>query len=232
MLRVTGSGIDGGVWKQVVWVLDAVALAGSVAGGGCSGSFSKLKIRVVSSGGGGGGCSTGHHPSCCMAIAIHGILSSCPSIDIVVALQQKEKNEKKKFNANKLLFMFCMLVDLLQNSYIIGLLNKTLSLFCEMRHITCEVKMSYCIQVKICAFVIRNNILSNATYIKLQFNLSIEFFKIRFNLILRYSIRLHLYRIEFFRQRIHTARCTVTLLFLGNTYSEKCYLGGRIVIDK
>lgn len=116
MLRVTGSGIDGGVWKQVVWVLDAVALTGSVAGGGCSGSFSKLKIRVVSCGGGGGGCSTGHHPSCCMAIAIHGILSSCPSIDIVVALQQKEKNEKKKFNANKLLFMFCMLVDLLQNS--------------------------------------------------------------------------------------------------------------------
>lgn len=161
MLRVTGSGIDGGVWKQVVWVLDAVALAGSVAGGGCSGSFSKLKIRVVSSGSG-SGCSTGHHPSCCMAIAIHGILSSCPSIDIVVALQQKEKNEKKKFNANKLLFMFCMLVDLLQNAYIIGLLNKTLSLFCEMRHITCEVKMSYCIQVKICAFVIRNNILRNA----------------------------------------------------------------------
>lgn len=33
--------------------------------------------------------------------------------------------------------------------------------------------MSYGIQVKICAFVIRNNILSNATYIKLQFNLSI-----------------------------------------------------------
>lgn len=124
------------------------------------------------------------------------------------------KKKKNNFNANKLLFMFCMLVDLLQNAYIIGLLNKTLSLFCEMRHITCEVKMSYCIQVKICTFVIRNNILSNATYIKLQFNLSIEFFKIRFNLIfkIQYSAA-SITHIEFFRPRIHTARCTVTLLF-------------------